>query len=77
MTPHELLQKLISIEGPCMRVCVYCPEQLEAAEIKECVERMYKQIYELQQDKDILLEDLLKVRKAYKEATGNDYRDNR
>ena len=38
MTPHELLDKLINYQGPCMRFCAYCPEDHNTAEIKECVE---------------------------------------
>ena len=38
---------------------------------------MYKEIYKLQADKDTLLEDLIKIRTAYKKETGNDYRDDR
>jgi len=75
MTPHELIMLLVSKTGPCFRACAYCPEDLNTAEIKECVEKMYKEIYKLQQDKDILLEDIIKIRKAYREETGNDYRD--
>lgn len=59
-----------------MRFCCYCPEDHNTAEVKECVEKMYKEIYLLQQDKDKLLEDLINIRKAYKEVTGHDYRDN-
>lgn len=58
-----------------MRFCAYCPEDHNTAEVKECVERMYKEIYLLQEDKDKLLADLLKLRKAYKDVTGYDYRD--
>ena len=76
MTPHELIQKLVNIEGPCMRFCSYCPEDHNTAEIKECVEGMYKQIYKLQQDKDKLLEDIIKIRNAYKEISGHEYPDN-
>lgn len=36
---------------------------------------MYKQIYELQADKDKLLESLIKVRTAYKNKTGEDYQE--
>lgn len=57
------------------RFCAYCPEDFNTAEVKECVEGMYKEIYLLQQDKDKLLEDIIKIRRAYKEATGIDYRD--
>ena len=75
MTPHELIIKLASYQGPCLRFCCYCPEDHNTAEVKECVEEMYKEIYQLQQDKDKLLEDLIKIRTAYKRETGNDYRD--
>lgn len=76
MTPHELILLLASKTGPCMRICAYCPEDLNTAEVKECVEAMYKEIYLLQQDKDQLLEQIIKMNKAYKEVTGSDYRDN-
>ena len=58
-----------------MRFCCYCPEDHNTAEVKECVEKMYKEIYALQADKDKLLESLIKVRAAYKSATGKDYVD--
>ena len=58
-----------------MRFCAYCPEDHNTAEVKECIEKMYKEIYQLQQDKDQLLEDLIKIRKSYKDVTGIDYRD--
>ena len=75
MTPHELIIQLANEQGPCMRFCSYCPENFNTAEVKECVEKMYKTIYALQQDKDKILEDLLKVRKAYKEVSGHEYQD--
>lgn len=75
MTPHELIKKLVNERGPCMRLCCYCPEEHDVAEIKECVESMYKKIYELQAEKDKLLEDLIKIRIAYREATGNEYQN--
>ena len=56
-----------------MRFCAYCPEDLNTAEVKECVEDMYKEIYKLQADKDKLLEDIILLQRAYKEVTGNDY----
>ena len=74
MTPHELIIMLVSKVGPCGRLCCYCPEDINTAEVKECVERMYKEIYQLQADKDELLKDLLEVRKAYKEISGHDYK---
>lgn len=73
MTPHELIQKLVNQQGQCLRWCAYCDEDYNTAEVKECVEGMYKEIYSLQADKDKLLEDLIKIRKAYREATGKDY----
>ena len=56
-----------------MRFCAYCPEDHNTAEVKECVEKMYKEIYALQSDKDNLLEALIKVRAAYRARTGEDY----
>ena len=73
MTPHSLIQQLSTYQGPCNRFCAYCPEDFNTAEVKECVESMYKEIYKLQQDKDVLLEDLIKIRTAYKKITGHDY----
>lgn len=58
-----------------MRFCAYCPEDHNTAEVKECVEGMYKEIYQLQADKDLLLDDLIKIRKAYKDVTGHEYQD--
>ncbi len=75
MTPHELIIKLSSYQGPCMRFCCYCPEDHNTAEVKECVEGMYKEIYALQADKDKLLEDIVKLRAAYRSITGKDYND--
>lgn len=56
-----------------MRFCAYCPEDHNTAEVKECVESMYKEIYALQADKDKLLEDIIKLRAAYRSVTGKDY----
>lgn len=75
MTPHELIIQLGSYVGPCNRFCCYCPDDFNTAEVKECVEKMYKEIYALQADKDKLLEDIIKVRKAYRDATGHDYQE--
>ena len=73
MTPHELILQLAAYKGPCNRFCCYCPEDFNTAEVKECVEKMYKEIYQLQQDKDVLLQDLIDIRTAYKHETGKDY----
>lgn len=75
MTPHELITMLTNQLGPCGRFCSYCPEDINTAEVKECVEKMYKEIYALQSDKDMLLEEIIKVRKAYREATGEEYKE--
>ena len=75
VTPEQLIQKLVSLEGPCMRFCAYCPEEHDTAEIKECVEEMLRKIYITQQCNDDLMKELIKVRTAYKKETGHDYRD--
>lgn len=77
MTPHELITMLSEKMGPCQggRFCAYCPEDINTAEVKECVEKMYKEIYALQSDKDMLLEDIVKLRAAYRFATGKEYTD--
>ena len=56
-----------------MRFCAYCPEEHNTAEIKECVEKMYKEIYKLQADKDLLMQDLIGIKKAYRDVTGIEY----
>ena len=56
-----------------MRFCAYCPEEHDTAEIKECVESMYKEIYKLQADKDLLMQDLIGIKKAYRDVTGIEY----
>jgi hypothetical protein len=75
MTPHELITMLTDKLGPCGRFCVYCPEDINTGEVKECVEKMYKEIYSLQADKDLLLNDIVKLRAAYKSVTGKEYSD--
>ena len=74
MTPHELIIMLASKEGPCGRFCAWCPEDINTAEVKECVEKMYKEIYLLQQDKDNLLHDIIAINQAYRELTGSEYK---
>ena len=73
MTPKELINKLTTYQGPCMRLCSYCPEDFNTAEVKRCVEKMIETIYKLQADKDKLMDQLIKIREAYKEQTGMDY----
>ena len=73
VTPKELINKLTTYQGPCMRLCSYCPEDFNTAEVKRCVEKMIETIYKLQADKDKLMDQLIKIREAYKEQTGMDY----
>lgn len=73
MTPKELIAKLVALEGPCERLCSYCPEEVSTSEIRKCVEKMIETIYKLQMDNDALLDDFVKLRAVYKEATGLDY----
>ena len=75
LTPKELIHKLTSYEGPCMRLCAYCPEDYNTRDVKECVEKLIRDNYALQQTNDEILEELIKVRNAYREATGYEYRD--
>lgn len=75
MSPNELIVMLTEKMGPCGRFCAYCPEDINTAEIKECVEDMQRTIYITKQCNDDLMKELIKVRRAYKEATGSDYRD--
>lgn len=74
MTPKELIKKLISQEGPCLRLCSYCPEEFDTREVKECVEKMIRDIYALRSDNEELEEELIKVKAAYREATGHPYK---
>ena len=73
MTPQELIVKLVSIEGPCGRLCSYCDEQFDTAEVKECVESMIRKIYLLQSNQDRIMKEMISMRQAYKEATGKEY----
>jgi len=73
MTPQELLSELVTAEGPCIRLCAYCPEQDSLAEIKEVVEELLRKQYVLKQCNDDLMKEVIKIRKAYKEETGKEY----
>ena len=75
MQPIELIQMLATKLGPCGRFCAYCPDDINTAEVKECVEHMQKKIYLTEQCNDDLMKELIKVRRAYKEATGNEYKE--
>ena len=76
MTPNELIVMLTEKMGPCGRFCAYCPEDINTGEVKACVEEMQRKIYNIQQVNDDLLKELIKIRRAYKDVTGNEYRDN-
>lgn len=72
MTPKELLNKLVMQTGPCMRMCSYCPEEYETAEIKECVEEMIRKEYVLKQINDDLMKEIIRIRSVYHKDTGKD-----
>ena len=40
MTPEQLLEDIENCEGPCLKLCAYCPEQMYLREIKEVVESL-------------------------------------
>lgn len=73
MTPEELLQKLTSYRGPCFRLCAYCPEDFNTAEVKECIEEMIRQQYVLKQCNNDLTKEMIEIRKAYRKETGKGY----
>ena len=75
MTPKELIEKLTTYEGPCMRLCAYCPDDYNTAEVKECVEELIRKVYTTEKCNDDLMHELIKIRRAYKEATGVEYSD--
>lgn len=75
MTPQELIKKLVDYEGPCARLCSYCPEENEVKDVKACVEELLRQKYNAEQCNEDLTKELIKVMRAFKEATGFDYRD--
>lgn len=75
MTYKELLAQLVATEGPCLRLCSYCPEEFNTAEVKECVEDLVKTIYQLKQDIDQLQIENNFLRDFYKETTGSEYKN--
>ena len=40
LTPEQLLEDIENVEGPCLKMCAYCPEQAYLGEIKEVVETL-------------------------------------
>lgn len=75
MTPNELIVMLTEKMGPCGRFCAYCPEDINTGEVKTCVEEMQRKIYVVQQCNDDLMKELIKIRLAYKQATGREYKE--
>ena len=43
LTPEQLLEDIENTEGPCLKMCAYCPSQSYLAEIKEVVETLLKE----------------------------------
>lgn len=58
-----------------MRFCAYCPENIETAEAKECIENMIRENYQLKQDYDKLMKAFLNCTIAYRKATGEYYKE--
>lgn len=75
LTPQELLTQIINETGPCMRICAYCPEDLTTSEVKECVENLIRENYQLKQDYDKLMKAFVRCTIAYKNATGEYYKE--
>lgn len=73
MTYEELLKDLVSRTGPCLRLCSYCPEYNDTAEVKECVEDLVREVYQLRLDNNALMVKLLDLSTAYKLETGKDF----
>lgn len=75
LTPHELIMMLSDKMGPCGRFCAWCPDDINTAEVKECVEEMQRQLYVRDEVVNDLTKELIKIRKAYHTATGEEYKD--
>ena len=76
MTPNELIVKLTTMLGQCGRFCAYCPDDINTAEAKECVEKMQKEIYTMQECCDDMMKEIIKIRAAYRRDTGHEYKEN-
>jgi hypothetical protein len=74
MTPVELIVKLATYRGECMRFCAYCPDDFNTAEVKECVEKLVKDHYSLEKENEELLRDITALQSAYRKETGHDYK---
>lgn len=57
MTYKELIAKLTECEGPCLRLCSYCPEEFDTAEVKECVEELIRELYKARETNDVLVKE--------------------
>ena len=49
LTPEQLLEDIENVEGPCLKMCAYCPEQAYLGEIKYVVETLLKENKELKE----------------------------
>ena len=67
-----MLQKWGHVSG---RFCAYCPDDINTAEVKECVETMQKMLYTRDEVVRDLTKELIKIRRAYHQATGKEYKD--
>jgi cell division septum initiation protein DivIVA len=50
MTPEQLLEDIENTEGPCLKMCAYCPSQSYLAEIKEVVLNLLTENKQLKQE---------------------------
>ncbi len=50
LTPEQLLEDIKNVEGPCLRMCAYCPEQAYLGEIKEVVEELLSENKQLKEE---------------------------
>lgn len=50
MTPEQLLEDIENCEGPCLKMCAYCPEQMYLREIKEVVMNLLAENKELKSE---------------------------
>lgn len=50
LTPEQLLEDIENVEGPCLRMCAYCPEQAYLGEIKEVVEALLSKNKQLKEE---------------------------
>lgn len=73
MSPTELIAQLAEMQGSCMRFCAYCPDNLYADEVKECVETLLKEFYKVMAENTQLKNELFDVKRAYRKATGKKY----